>query len=345
MFTARQRADFGAFAPMRVLIVKTSSMGDVIHTLPALSDAVSMLHDVTFDWVVEETFAEIPQWHSAVRAVFPVAIRRWRKSVFSDNHWRELRMVIGLIRSRHYDYIIDAQGLIKSAILTRLAHGQRCGLDSSSCRESLAALAYQQHYRINKNLHAIERIRQLFELSLNFKRPDDQLNYDLPQLQWSGSNNADRSLVFIHSASRPEKLWPVQQWIDLALKAKCNGYRVVLLWGNEAEQQRAFVIADKVDCCEVLPRLNLRSIAELFQRSSAVVGVDTGLSHLAAAIGVPAVTLYFQTSPDLVGTRGQRQSCITATQDRNGKLSKSGISVDQVWEKIICSDVSWNASY
>ncbi len=324
---------------MRVLIVKTSSMGDVIHTLPALSDAASMLHDVKFDWVVEETFAEIPQWHSAVRAVFPVAIRRWRKSVFSDNHWRELREVVGLIRSRHYDYVIDAQGLIKSAILARLAHGRRCGLDSSSCRESLAALAYQQHYRINKNLHAIERIRQLFEMSLDYKRSAESLNYGLPKLQWNGRKQTDRSLVFIHSASRPEKLWPVQQWIDLALKAKNNGYRVVLLWGNEVEQQRAHVIADKIDCCEVLPRMNLHSIAELFQQSSAVVGIDTGLSHLAAAIGVPAVTLYFQTSPDLVGTRGQRQSCITATEDLNVKISDSGISVDRVWEKMTCSGI------
>ncbi|HFD11385.1 MAG TPA: lipopolysaccharide heptosyltransferase I [Crenotrichaceae bacterium] len=320
---------------MRVLVVKTSSMGDVIHALPALTDAAKQLPDVTFDWVVEEAFAEIPEWHRAVQTVIPVAIRRWRKNVLSRRHWQELKQFFGDMRSNEYDYVIDVQGLVKSALITRLAHGDRCGLNYSSCREPLSALAYQRRYEITKNLHAIQRIRQLFGLSLNYSVPDADLDYGLKLFQWNGGNSTERSIVFVHSASRAEKLWPIQYWIDLAVKVGNEGYNIKLLWGNEVEQQRAQLIADKVDYCRVMPMMNLSAIAQLFQRSTVVVGVDTGLAHLAAAIGVPAVTLYLSTEPELIGTRGQHQSCITMNQARPNQDSMAGIDVHQVWEKIM----------
>ena len=321
---------------MRVLIIKTSSMGDVIHTLPAITDAAARLPNVEFDWVVEEAFAEIPRWHSAVKAVIPIAIRRWRTSIISRRHWQELCTQVALIRAHRYDCIIDAQGLIKSAVLTRLAQGQRCGMDYSSCRESLAALVYHQQFQVDSRIHAIERIRRLFALSLNYEAPTNNLNYNTGALRWRGSDDAKPYVVFVHSASRPEKLWPTQQWVKLALKAGNYGYRVRLLWGNESERLRAQEIADQAGRCQVMPRMNLLSIAKLFQQSQAVVGVDTGLSHLAAAVGVPAVTLYFQTSPQLVGTRGQRQYCMSvATQDANAQAISATISADRVWDKLM----------
>lgn len=323
---------------MHVLIVKTSSMGDVIHTLPALTDAVRQLPEVTFDWVVEEAFAEIPEWHSAVGTVIPVAIRRWRKSVLSRTHWREMKSMIGYLRSRQYDYVIDAQGLIKSALLTRLALGHRCGLSYSSCRESLATLAYQQKYPVCKNQHAIDRIRQLFELSLNYAGRQENIDYDLTRFQWTGRGHAERFLVFVHSASRADKLWPLHYWVDLARTASQQGYHVKLLWGNEIEHQRSRLIANNVVGCQVLPRMTLTSIARLLQQSTAMVGVDTGLSHLAAAIGVPAVTLYVNTSPDLIGTRGRNQYHLS-TIKCNGIL-ESEISVEQVWTKIMSATLN-----
>jgi heptosyltransferase-1 len=312
-------------------------MGDVIHTLPALTDAVAKLPHVQFDWVVEEAFAEIPQWHSAVSEVIPVAIRRWRKSIFCKSHWQQLHNALTQIRARRYEYVIDAQGLIKSAVLTRLAIGQRCGMDDTSCRESLAALAYQQQYAVDNSLHAIERIRQLFARSLNYTTPTTDLDYNIQGLTWDGGDQANAYLVFVHSASRPEKLWPTSYWVELALKAKNNGYCVRLVWGNEDERVRSQLIADKVNCCQVMPKMNLHSIAQLFQKSQAVVGVDTGLAHLAAAVGVPAVTLYFQTLPQLVGTRGLHQYSMTAsTEDTSPDAINATISPYQVWEKLLC---------
>ncbi len=322
---------------MRVLIVKTSSMGDVIHTLPALTDAAARLPNIQFDWVVEEAFAEIPQWHSAVSEIIPVAIRRWRKSIVCKSHWQQLQNALAQIRTHRYEYVIDAQGLIKSAVLTRLARGQRCGMDYSSCRESLATLAYQKQYQIDNNLHAIERIRQLFARSLNYTTPTTDLDYNIQGLTWDGGDKTSAYLVFVHSASRPEKLWSISHWVELALKAKNNGYCVRLVWGNEVERQRAQLIADKADCCQVMPKMNLHSIAQLLQQSQAVIGVDTGLAHLAAAIGVPAVTLYFNTLPQLIGTRGQRQLSMTAlTEDTSPDAINATITPHQVWEKLLC---------
>ena len=320
---------------MRVLIVKTSSMGDVIHTLPALTDAAARVANIQFDWVVEEAFAEIPRWHSAVNEVIPVAIRRWRKSIFCRSHWQQLQNALAQIRTRHYDYVIDAQGLIKSAVLTRLARGQRCGMDYSSCRESFAALVYQQQYEVDNSLHAIERIRQLFAFTLNYSVPTTDLNYNTQALAWDSSVCNNTCLVFVHSASRPEKLWPIQNWIDLASKAKNDGYQVRLVWGDDAERLRSDMIAAKVGNCQVMPKMDLLSMAQLFQKTRAVVAVDTGLAHMAAAIGVPAITLYFQTSPQLVGTRGQRQYSITAISEGSNSHARSGIiSADQVWMKL-----------
>jgi heptosyltransferase-1 len=324
---------------MRVLIVKTSSMGDVIHSLPALSDATARFDNIQFDWLVEEAFAEIPQWHGAVNRVIPIALRRWRKSIFNQQHWRELHDVVASIRAQHYDIIIDAQGLIKSAILSRLAQGERSGLNFRSCREPLAAFAYQHKYPVNTDIHAIERIRQLFALSLAYSTPTEVLDYGLQRLQWGGGNNADRYLVFVHSASRADKLWPTQCWIDLAVKASHAGYRVVLLWGNDEERQRAQWIASHMERCQVMPLMSLTAIAQLFQQAQSVIGVDTGLSHLAAAIGVPAVSLYFQTSTQLVGTRGKHQHCLTAIPNisptTHNHSAKSIISVDRVWNQTI----------
>ncbi|MEE9413402.1 MAG: lipopolysaccharide heptosyltransferase I [Methylococcales bacterium] len=312
-------------------------MGDVIHTLPALTDAVARLPNIQFDWVVEEAFAEIPQWHSAVSEVIPVAIRRWRKSIFCRSHWQQLQHSLSQIRKRQYDYVIDAQGLIKSAVLTRLARGQRCGMDYSSCREAFATIAYQQQYEINTSLHAIERNRQLFARVLNYTVPTTELDYNTRSLAWGSDVCRNAYLVFVHSASRPEKLWSNQNWVDLALSTNNHGYQVRLVWGNEMERLRSEMIAAKVDNCQVMPQMNLLSIAQLFQGARAVVAVDTGLAHLAAAIGVPALTLYFQTLPQLVGTRGQRQQTMTITsEDSIEHVGSATITAHQVWVKLRC---------
>lgn len=313
---------------MRVLIIKTSSMGDVIHTLPALTDARHSYPDIIFDWVVEEDFAEIPAWHPAVDRVIPVAIRRWRKTplkTLKSAEWKNF----GAEMARHsYDAIIDAQGLLKSAWLTRLAKGKSYGLDRRSIREPLASLFYQQRILISKDMHAVERIRALFAEALTYQKPQTVGDYGIASLQFEGafegvSTESKPFLVFLHGTTRHDKHWPEPYWKELAQLALKHGFQVKLPWGNKVEQQRAKRIAE-LEGVEVLPKLSLRELACVIAGSQSVVAVDTGLGHLTAALAVPAVSLYGPTSPKLIGAYGENQCYLSV----EGLSSEGLVPVD-----------------
>ncbi len=184
---------------MRVLIIKTSSLGDVIHTLPALTDAAHAVPGIRFDWVVEEGFAEIPSWHPAVDQVIPVAIRRWRKNLWQTLKSGEWKAFKQRVRERRYDLVIDAQGLVKSAWLTRLIKAPVAGLDRYSAREGLASRFYDRRLSVAVGQHAVERVRQLFALALAYDLPEGlgQYGLDLKRLQLPPTAPY---VVFLHGA-------------------------------------------------------------------------------------------------------------------------------------------------
>ncbi len=295
---------------MRVLIVKTSSMGDLIHTLPAVTDAARVIAGVRFDWVAEEVFAEIPLWHPAVDRVILIALRRWWKTPCATGTYEEIAKAVADLRVSGYDRIIDAQGLIKSAAVARLARGPRCGMDRRSCKEPLAAMAYQERYSVAKRMHAIDRVRTLFADALGYSLPHKQFDYGIDRALFEKPNLRQPYVVFLHASSGPAKLWPVSNWAELVRRAEQARFTVYLPWGNQAEYERAEVIAAAGTSAEVLPRMRLHELASVLAYSSGFIGVDTGLAHLAAALQVPGVTLYTATSPDLTGTRGPRQTCL-----------------------------------
>lgn len=294
---------------MRILIVKTSSMGDVLHTLPALTDAVKAIPGVRFDWVVEESFAQIPTWHPAVDKVIPVAIRRWRKNWFSAPIKAERKAFYQALRARQYDAVIDAQGLIKSAALvTRKAHGVKHGMDWNSAREPLASFFYSKRHAVAKQQHAVERTRELFAKSLEYKKPAQQGNYAIAQhFLAAAPADANEYIVFLHATTRDEKHWPESNWRDLIQLMHKTGLRIKLPWGAEHERERAARLAEGFDYVEVLPRLSLEQVAKQLAGARAVVSVDTGLSHLTAALNRPNITLYGPTDPGLIGGYGQNQ--------------------------------------
>jgi len=292
---------------MKILVVKTSSLGDVIHTLPALSDAVHAMPEIRFDWVVEEAYAEIPAWHPAVARVIPVALRRWRKrpmTAVMSGEWRRFQRQL---RVETYDKIIDAQGLIKSGLLTRMARGPRYGLDRHSAREPLAALAYGHRFSIGKNKHAIARVRELFAAALGYPCPITPPDYGISCGPFSPIPADEGYVVFLHGTAWASKQWPVEYWVQLASLATEAGYKVYLPWGNEKEQQRAQHIAVQCSGVTVLPKMNLAGLAAVLVHARGVVGVDTGLAHLAASLSAPAVTIYGATRPELTGTVGSGQ--------------------------------------
>ena len=301
---------------MHVLIVKTSSMGDVLHTLPALTDAMQALPGIRFDWVVEENFAQIPGWHPAVDKVLPVAIRRWRKHWFGSQQREERVAFKRNLQSRQYDVVIDAQGLIKSAALvTRLATGTKHGLDSRSAREPFASWWYDRRHEVSKQQHAVERTRELFAKSLGYEKPATQGDYAIAAHFLTPRIEAAPSwLVFLHATTRDNKHWPEAHWRELIRLLQPTGLQIRLPWGAIHEQQRAQRLAEGFSHVEVLPKMTLEQVAQQLAGARAVVSVDTGLSHLTAALDRPNITLFGPTDPGLIGGYGRNQHALRPVQ-------------------------------
>jgi heptosyltransferase-1 len=271
----------------------------VLHNLPVVTDIRKYLPDARIDWVVEENFAALPALHSAVQRVIPVAMRRWRKSWWGSRS--EIRSVCRELRDRHYDLALDTQGLLKSALITHCTHTERCGYAWDSAREPLASQFYDRTFSVAKDQHAVERNRQLAAAALGYTAagtPDYGIRTPDVALPWLPNNPY---VVLLHATSRDDKLWDEQNWIALGKHLHRSGLFVVLPWGNEPERTRAERLRAAIPGAICTPRLNLNEAAALLGKARAVVGVDTGLSHLAAALDVPTIGIFTATDPGLTG--------------------------------------------
>lgn len=315
---------------MKVLVVKTSSLGDVIHTLPALTDALRVYPNLEVDWLVEKNCSEPIRWHGGVKRIIEMEFRKWRKvpwQSWRQQHWQRLYREL---RSNHYDIIIDAQGLLKSAAMTFFAKGKRHGLARGSSRDAVAPWLYHQRHEITWQAHAIERVRQLFAKALAYPMPTEEADYGLQAFfnanisiptvfqdatgrGWKGEGN-NNYIVFLHGTTWASKLWPVSHWQALGQKLKEMGYHIHIPFGNDVEKARAEEIAKACDGL-VLPPLSLKDIAVELINAKAVVAVDTGLGHLTAALSVPTVSLYGSTDPNKTGTRGRNQQHLQVKYD------------------------------
>lgn len=279
---------------MKVLLVKMSSLGDIVHTLPAVADAVGL--GVRFDWVIEESYQAVPALVAGVEHVLPVALRRWRGAPLQ--HRQEVLGFHRLLRRRHYDVVLDAQGLVKSAAVSRWARGrQRVGYDFASIRERPAALAYQQRLRVPRRAHAIHRSRRLFAAALGYDTPSTTPTFGL------AARGRVPHVVLAHGSSWANKLWPEVFWSDIARRASAVGLTPMLPWQG-GERERAMRIAAAAPGAEVCPRTDLAAALDLVANASAVVSVDSGLGHLGAALGRPTVMLLGPTDMALTGCQG-----------------------------------------
>ena len=283
-----------------VLFIKTSSLGDVIHHMPAVVDARKAHPGAAFTWLVEEAFAPLVRLHTAVSYVIPVAWRRWRKSLYSPPTLSEIAASLRAIRDLHFDDIVDTQGLLRSAVIARAARGRRHGYDSSSIREPIASAFYDKRYRISRDLHAVERNRLLSGLALGYS-PQGAPDFGLDRARFSRTGS--RYGLLLHATARPEKLWPEEHWITLGKRLDRNT-ELRLLWGTDLERARSEHIAAAIPGAHVEKRKPLDQVAALIAGAQFVVGVDTGLLHLAAALGVPLVAIFTGSRPGLTGPVG-----------------------------------------
>lgn len=311
-----------------VLFVKTSSLGDVIHHMPALTEVRQRRPGCRFAWVVEESFAPLVRLHPGVDDVIPVASRRWRRSFPGPSIWREIAKFRQALRARHYEAIIDTQGLLRSALIARAARGRRHGYDAGSVRERAASLLYDVRHGVARDQHAIARNRALTGLALGYT-PEGPPDFGLDRARLS-TPSPDRYAVLLQATARREKEWPAENWIALGQSLRARNFRLVLPWGNASERDCSRAIAAALTNADVPDLQPLDAVARLIAGASLVVGVDTGLLHLAGALGVPLAAIFVGSEPGLTGPMGQGPIAVVGGKGEVPSASAVMAAVDRI---------------
>jgi heptosyltransferase-1 len=301
--------------PLKVLIVKLSSLGDVVHTMPAVMDIQAMFPNAQIDWVVERGFAPLATRCSAVNRVIPCEIRRWRKAFLkaearaqTRTEWQAFKADL---QQEAYDVILDLQGLTKSALVVWLARKAKGGKRYALANRTDGS-GYERPTRwvadvavpVTPHIHAVARGRVLCAKALSYDVPA-HLNYGL------GLAAAQRRplVALVHGTSRADKEWPVDHWLEIGSRLKQHGFDVALPHGNETEHLRSIALAEKLPGAVVWPRLSLDQLTTEMAQCTGVIGVDSGLSHMAVALGLPHVQIYNFDTAWRTGPQGLLHQC------------------------------------
>jgi heptosyltransferase-1 len=285
---------------VKILIVRVSSLGDVVHNMPMLADIARHYPDVHIDWVVEEAYASLVRLNRGVRNIIPFALRRWRRSLHAAKTRSEIRAFYQALRAEAYDVVLDTQGLFKTGLVMRMARttarGKRVGLANAtedSGYEAISRIFHSMSVPVPLRAHAVQRARLVAAAALgyavegaadfNMEAPDASVAAWLPQQPYA---------VFFHGTARAAKRWDDAGWIRLARFLHRRGLPVLLPWGDAAERLAAERLTARMENARVLPKLSMMEAVVLAQRAALVIGVDTGLTHIAAAYGRPTVELY-----------------------------------------------------
>jgi heptosyltransferase-1 len=283
-----------------VLVVRPSSLGDVVHALSLVSDVRAHDPALPIDWVAEEAFVPLVRLDPRIRNVFPLGFRRWRASPLARETRRELAEFRRALRATTYDAVLDLQEQVKGALVARMARGRRHGFDRKSIREPLATLLDNVHHRIERAQHFIDKGRALAAAALGYEVQGPPRWQFAPPANVEAMPSGPYALVF-HGTSRDDKLWPEARWRALVAHFDQAGFATLLPSGSDAEAARSERIADGAMSAIVPPRQSLPELASLARHAEVVVGVDTGLTHLAAALATPTVAIFTATDAFLAG--------------------------------------------
>ncbi len=285
-----------------VLVVRPSSLGDIVHALALVTDVAAHRPGTAVDWVAEEAFAPLVRLHPGVRRVIPVALRRWRRAPLARATWHEVAVFRSDLRRESYGAVLDLQEQVKGALIARMARGCRHGPDRASIREPVATLVHDVHHTIDPDQHLIDRCRQLAAAALGYPvEGPPRFGLVPPPPAADGVEPDGPYVVMLHGTSRDDKLWPEAHWRTLIAHFASGGLAIVLPWGSDAERARSVRLAAGQPSAHVPAHQSLPALAGLLARAELVVGVDTGLVHLAAALGTATVSLFVATDPRLAG--------------------------------------------
>jgi heptosyltransferase-1 len=314
----------------KILFVKTSSLGDVVHHLPVVTDTRRAFPDARIDWVVERSFSAIPSLHSGVHDIIPCELRRWRRTLLARATRKEWRAFLTRLRGTRYDAVVDTQGLLKSAIIARLAHGERYGLDWQSSREPIQFF-YDRSFNVSWGQHAVTRNRRLAAFALGYELQGEP-NYGIRCAPSSATWLPPKPyVVLLHATSQSRKLWPESEWSHLGRHLANRDCSSLLPWGSVDEHARAKRLADTIPLACVAPALGLAELAAVLAGASAAVGVDTGLTHLAAALGIPVVGIYGPTDPKATGICAATPAANLGGQGRFPSVDQVIGALEDLW--------------
>ena len=302
-------------------------MGDLMHALPALTEANSHVEDITFDWVVDTNFASVPSWHPLVNKIITTDHRNWKKHLFSKDSRKSLRRVIHQINESDYDLVVDMQNNLKSAFISYLCKHDVVGMDSKSAREYPAHLAYSKKINVDKRQHAIERQKKLLGEALGYDYKSKHIDYGA-----SFKNFIEPSIelpckyiVLIQNASWVTKQWSIENWQHLIQYLENKGIDMLLPSGNLKELERAKEICSVSEKAQAIDIMPLNEIAYIIKNADFCICSDTGLAHLSALTETPSITLYGPTKTSLIGTTGKNQNHLVGNKKDINQILVSNV--------------------
>lgn len=281
---------------MNILIVRVSSLGDIVHNMPMLADIKHHYPDADIDWVVEEAYVNLVLLNQYVRYVFPIALRRWRQNLYSMHTYKEISLFFHNLRQYKYNIVFDTQGLLKTGVIMRCARSsQRIGLANStkgSSYEVISRVFHTYSVPINIYTHAVLRARIVAAAALGYKI-NQRVNFGLLEDKISNFTLSKKFYaIFFHGTTRVAKLWPIKCWVFVARLLNKRKMPVLLPWSTLEEKETAYMLAKHVPNVIVLPSLSLIKLVMLIKYASLIIGVDTGLTHISAALCRPTIELY-----------------------------------------------------
>ena len=279
---------------MRIAIVRLSALGDIVNTAVVLQIIHNYYPNAQIDWFVEEAFAPILQNHPLIHEVIPIPLKRLKKT----KSFSLLKEMIHTLKSReHYDHIIDAQGLLKSAIVASFLPGQVHGFDRKSAREGIASWFYATTSSIPYEISVIRRNVMVITQALNIPYSDSLIEQKGPVFNTTSSPSEAKRIALVIGASWPSKCYPKEQF---ALLCDLLPYPCHLIWGSFAEYDDAQWIANHTSNAFVSPKMSLTQLVDFVAGCTLTIGNDTGPTHIAWAMNRPSITLFGPTNERMI---------------------------------------------